>query len=103
MNEFTYLDNLSGAYAESRILHAAVELNIFDAIGENRMSVQGISKRLKTNERATELFLNALTALNLLHKKDNLFSLTDLAKGGEGGFCLAARILSTNTTIFFWI
>src|SRR3972149_10538412 len=80
MNEFTYLDNLSGAYAESRILHAAVELNIFDAIGENRMSVQGISKRLKTNERATELFLNALTALNLLHKKDNLFSLTDLAK-----------------------
>lgn len=80
MNEFTYLDNLSGAYAESRILHAAVELNLFDAIGENRMSVQAISERLKTNERATELFLNALTVLNLLHKKDNLFSLTDLAK-----------------------
>ncbi|MBI5407371.1 MAG: methyltransferase domain-containing protein [Nitrospirae bacterium] len=80
MNEFTYLDNLNGAYAESRILHAAVELNIFDTIGENRISVQEISERLKTNERATELFLNALTALNLLHKKDNLFSLTDLAK-----------------------
>lgn len=80
MNEFTYLDNLSGAYAESRILHAAVELNLFDAIGENRMSVQEISERLKTNERATELFLNALTALNLLQKKNDLFSLTDLAK-----------------------
>ena len=32
--DFTYLDNLSGAYAESRILHAAVELNIFDTIGD---------------------------------------------------------------------
>src|SRR3990172_6248233 len=80
MNEFNYLDNLSGAYAESRILHAAVELNLFDVIGEQRMSSLEISERLKTNERATELFLNALTALNLLHKKNNLFSLTDLAK-----------------------
>ena len=80
MKEFNYLDNLSGAYAESRILHAAVELNLFDVIGEQRMSSLEISERLKTNERATELFLNALTALNLLHKKNNLFSLTDLAK-----------------------
>src|SRR4030067_145511 len=80
MNDFSYIDNLSGAYAESRILHAAVELNLFDTIGEKRMSVQEISERLKTNVRATELFLNALTALNLVHKNDNLFSLTDPAK-----------------------
>ena len=80
MNDFSYIDNLSGAYAESRILHAAVELNLFDTIGEKRMSVQEISERLKTNVRATELFLNALTALNLLHKNDNLFSLTNPAK-----------------------
>lgn len=80
MKDFSSIDNLSGAYAESRILHAAVELNLFDTIGENRMSAQEVSERLKTDERATALFLNALTALNLLHKDNNLFSLTDLAK-----------------------
>ena len=32
--DFTYIDNLNGAYAESRILHVAIELNIFDTIGQ---------------------------------------------------------------------
>ncbi len=78
--DFTYLDDLNSAYAESRILHVAVELNIFDTIGDRRMSAQEVSGRLKTDARATGLFLNALVALNLLHKEDDLFSLTDLAK-----------------------
>lgn len=78
--DFTYLDNLNSAYAESRILHAAVELNIFDTIGDKRMSAQEVSLKLNLDERATGLLLNALVALNLLHKGDNLFSLTDLAR-----------------------
>ena len=78
--DFTYLDNLNGAYTESRILHAAVELNIFDTINDQLMSSNEISTILNTDERATTLLLNALSALNLLHKQDNLFSLTSLSK-----------------------
>ncbi len=78
--DFTYIDNLNGAYAESRILHAAVELNIFDTIDGQAMSAKEVSSRLNTDERATELFLNALSALNLLHKQDNLFSLTGVSE-----------------------
>lgn len=78
--DFAYLDDLNSAYAGSRVLHAAVELNIFDTIGDQRMSAGEVSANLKTDKRATESFLNALTALNLLHKEDNLFSLTDLAR-----------------------
>lgn len=78
--DFSGLDNLSGAYAESRILHAAVELNLFDVIGERRMSSQEISEGLGTNWRATELLLNALTALKLIEKKECLFSLTEVSK-----------------------
>lgn len=78
--DFAYLDNLNGNYAESRILHAAVELNIFDTIGSNSVSARGVSDTLKTELRATELLLNALTALKLLNKENNLFSLTDLSK-----------------------
>ncbi len=78
--DFTYIDNLNSGYANSRILHAAVELNIFDAIRDRRMSAEKVAEKLNTDKRATGLFLNALTALNLLHKEDNLFSLTDISK-----------------------
>lgn len=78
--DFTYIDNLNGNYAESRILHAAVELNIFDAIGHNAVLAKDISETLKTDVRATELLLNALTALNLLKKENHIFTLTDLSK-----------------------
>lgn len=78
--DFTYLDNLNGSYAESRILHAAVELKIFDTIGEKAMASEEVSGTLNTDKRATELLLNAVTALNLLKKEDNLFSLTDLSR-----------------------
>ena len=78
--DFSYLDDLNGAYAESRILHAAVELNIFDTINDQLMSAKDISAILNTDERATTLLLNALSALNLLHKHDNLFSLTLISK-----------------------
>lgn len=78
--DFTYLDNLNGAYAESRILHTAVELSIFDTISGQFMSAKEVSSRLDTDERATDLLLNALSALNLLHKQDDLFSLTELSK-----------------------
>ncbi|MBI5755658.1 MAG: methyltransferase domain-containing protein [Nitrospirae bacterium] len=77
--DFTHLDNLSGAYAESRILHAAVELNIFDTIGDKKVSAEEVAENIRTDTRATELLLNALTALNLLNKEGNLFSLTDLS------------------------
>lgn len=79
MMDFTYLDNLNGAYAESRILHAAVELNIFDTLDGKLMSAREISTILHTDERATTLLLNALSALNLLHKQGDLFSLTELS------------------------
>ncbi len=77
---FTYLDNLNSAYAESRILHAAVELDIFNTINDHCFSAKEVSTILNTEERATTLLLNALTALKLLHKQDTLFSLTSLSK-----------------------
>ena len=78
--DFSYLDDLNGAYAKSRILHTAVELNIFDTINDQLMSAKEISAILNTDERATTLLLNALSALKLLHKQDNLFSLTLLSR-----------------------
>jgi SAM-dependent methyltransferase len=95
--DFTYIDNLNGAYAESRILHAAIELNIFDTIGSQMMSAKEVSAKIHTEVRATELFLNALTALNLLEKKDNLFSLTEVS----GKYLLSASETCYSSMIKF--
>lgn len=78
--DFTYLDNLNGSYAESRILQAAVELKIFDTIGEKAMVSEEVAGTLNTDKRGTELLLNALAALNLLKKENHIFTLTDLSK-----------------------
>lgn len=78
--EFPQLMSLFGAHAEARIVHAAVELGIFDGLFEKPLSADQTGSLLDTESAATELLLNSLVALRLLDKKDGLFSLTAAAE-----------------------
>lgn len=68
------------AYEESRILHAAVDLAIFDAIPAKGATPADIAKARHLDERATSLLLNALTGLGLLRKRASHFFLTNDAR-----------------------
>jgi hypothetical protein len=78
--DFQQLSSLASAHAEARIVHAAVDLGVFDAIGEKHLPVREISASLRSHQAATELLLNSLVALSLLEKRNDLFSLDDTAK-----------------------
>jgi ubiquinone/menaquinone biosynthesis C-methylase UbiE len=65
------LQQISRGYWESSILFAAVKVGMFNSLCSGLKSVKEISKNLKTDERATEILLNALTALGFLIKRDN--------------------------------
>ena len=82
MNEmnFSQLMSLAGGHVEARILQTAVELKIFDALVDEPKSAEATSQALQLEAKATELLLNALTAINLLEKQANLFSLADVSK-----------------------
>jgi hypothetical protein len=59
---------LSGYYWKTCTLHAGVRLEVFTAIGGETLTAGEIAHKLKADERALAMLLNALTAMNLLAK-----------------------------------
>jgi len=66
------------AFRESRLLLTAVELDLFTALDEP-VSAAAAAARLGTDARATEMLLNALTAIGMLTKRDGLYQNTETA------------------------
>ena len=76
---FTELMRLAGGHVEARLTQTALELAIFDALQDSAATAEAVANRLKLEPKATELLLNALVALGLLHKGKEHFSLTESA------------------------
>ncbi len=71
---------MSGYYWKTCTLHAGVKLNIFTIINENTLSLDEICNTLKADKRGLQTLLDALTALELLEKKDNFYTNSAPAK-----------------------
>ena len=69
---------MANAFRISRIILTGYELKIFDLLNEKRTSVE-VSVKLGTEARATDRFLNALVAIGLIDKSNNLFSNTSFS------------------------
>src|SRR6267142_5354872 len=76
---FTELMRLAGGHVEARLIQAAVELAIFDVLENSAAAAEAVANRLELEPEAAELLLNALASLQLLHKQDATFSLTETA------------------------
>lgn len=61
----------SSAYWKGCTLQAGVRLGVFSFLGSEEKTLQEIHKNLDTDERATGLLLDALTAMGLLEKSRN--------------------------------
>jgi len=64
-------DRIRG-FQESRVVLTALELDVFTAVGEGA-GAEAVANRVGANPRATELLLNALTAMGLLAKSEGVF------------------------------
>jgi (2Fe-2S) ferredoxin/ubiquinone/menaquinone biosynthesis C-methylase UbiE len=60
------------AFQESRVLLTAIELDLFTAVGQGATAVDA-SHKLGTDQRATEMLMNALVAMGMLAKQDRVF------------------------------
>ncbi|MCX5885812.1 MAG: methyltransferase [Proteobacteria bacterium] len=67
------LQQISRGYWESSILFAGVKSGVFNILSSGFKSAGKISKTLKTDERATEILLNALATLGFLIKRGNQY------------------------------
>jgi predicted O-methyltransferase YrrM len=72
--------SLASGHIEARIVQAALELKIFEALDGGAQPAANIAKRLNLEANATELLLNALSAMELLQKQAEEFSLPAAAK-----------------------
>jgi O-methyltransferase domain/Dimerisation domain len=70
---------ISGSYWQTCTLHAAIRLDIFSIIGNRLLTSEDVSDMLQSNQRGVEMLLNALSAMNLLEKKENTYSNTPLS------------------------
>jgi len=60
------------SFQDSRVILAAVELNLFEAIGSGADATT-VARAIGADPRATEMLLNALCSLRLLKKEGRLF------------------------------
>lgn len=71
--------HLVGGFRASRVLLTANNLHIFEHIGKGTTAAD-LARELKTDSRATEILLDAVTALGLLRKTKGIYRLTVPAK-----------------------
>jgi hypothetical protein len=64
---------LSGAFWKTCTLHAAVKLDVFSAIGDDRLSAETIAGKISGSLKGVERLLNALVAMALLEKNDEVY------------------------------
>jgi len=69
------IDEMIKGFMPSRCILTALELDIFTAVGEGASADQ-IGTRIGANARGAGMLLNALVALGLLQKKDDVYSNT---------------------------
>ena len=62
------------AFQPACILAAAADLDIFTLLKNEPITAQSLSVKLDSDLRATTVLLDALTALGLLSKRDNKYS-----------------------------
>jgi SAM-dependent methyltransferase len=77
---FSQLMALAGGHAEARILQTAVSLGVFETLQGQPQAAATVATKLNLDANATELLLNALTALAIIEKHGQTFSLTQEAQ-----------------------
>lgn len=64
------------AYQRTEALKAAIELEVFTAIGEGNATIAEIAKRCQTSEKGMRVLCDYLTMMEMLTKQDDHYGLT---------------------------
>lgn len=64
------------AYQRTEALKAAIELDVFTAIGEGNTTTAEIAKRCQISEKGARVLCDYLTIMEMLTKQDNRYALT---------------------------
>ena len=77
--DIEYLNEISYGYWKTQVLFVAVEMGIFTLIKGVGKSDKVVARKIGTDHRATEMFLNALVSLGLLRKVKEVYKNTAMS------------------------
>lgn len=88
IGSFDDLMEVTKGFRRARIILSAVETDIFNIIGNAKLSAKQVAETENLNPRAVEMMLDALVAMGLLIKEDDWYGLSEFAaeylcKGSE--------------------
>ncbi len=66
----------ANAFQRTAALKAAVELNLFTAIGKNSIPAAEVGRKIGAPERSTRILCDFLTVIGFLEKRDGRYTLT---------------------------
>lgn len=84
------------AYTLARVIMAATELGIFEALGDEAVPAAAIAERCSTDPHATEKLLFALAAAGYAQERDGGYALTPRSRKWltrDSPYCLADKML----------
>jgi len=70
---------ISSAYWQSKVLHAAVRLDIFTQLGDRKATAAELADECKSDRRGMEILLVALVSLEILSQSDGEYQNTPLS------------------------
>ena len=70
------LMSIASGYWQPCTLHAAVKMDIFSVLGDKKLSALDVAEKIETDERGVSILLNALVAMELLTKADEVYANT---------------------------
>ena len=70
---------LSGGYWSACALHAGVKLDVFTHLSEQPLTSRELTERLQADVRGLSMLLNALAAMELLEKQQEIYKATTFA------------------------
>ena len=71
---------ISGFFWKTCVLHTAVKMDVFTAIGDGRQTAGAIAQKIDGTVNGVERLLNALVAMELLEKTDDKYTNTPSGK-----------------------
>ncbi|NCB08362.1 MAG: hypothetical protein EOM73_09385 [Bacteroidia bacterium] len=63
-----------------KVINAAAEINLFETLFGNSLSLESVVEKLNTKKPVTEALLNVLTEIGLISEKNGLYCLTGLSE-----------------------
>lgn len=78
--EYGRLDDLVRGYRQSQIVLTAVRLGVFERLADGRRSAEELAEAIGGDARGTRILADALSALELLEKRDGGYALSAEAR-----------------------